>query len=44
MQPRSRLLEAPMTNRQILVIGPSWIGDMILAQSLFKLLEQQDAA
>ncbi|WP_142811144.1 lipopolysaccharide heptosyltransferase II [Tepidiphilus olei] len=31
-----------MTNRQILIIGPSWVGDMILAQSLFKLLKQQD--
>ncbi|MDR2874385.1 MAG: lipopolysaccharide heptosyltransferase II [Methylobacillus sp.] len=27
--------------RQILVVGPSWVGDMILAQSLFKLLKQQ---
>lgn len=26
---------------QVLVIGPSWVGDMILAQSLFKLLKQQ---
>ena len=25
---------------QVLVIGPSWVGDMILAQSLFKLLKQ----
>ena len=27
--------------QQVLVIGPSWVGDMILAQSLFKLLKQQ---
>lgn len=27
--------------QQVLVIGPSWVGDMILAQSLFKLLQQQ---
>lgn len=26
---------------KILVIGPAWVGDMILAQSLFKLLKQQ---
>ena len=26
---------------QVLVIGPSWVGDMILAQSLFKLLKQE---
>jgi heptosyltransferase-2 len=29
--------------QQVLVIGPSWVGDMILAQSLFKLLKQQHA-
>ncbi|MDR2219169.1 MAG: lipopolysaccharide heptosyltransferase II [Methylobacillus sp.] len=27
--------------QQVLVIGPSWVGDMILAQSMFKLLKQQ---
>ena len=27
--------------QQVLVIGPSWVGDMILAQSLFKLLKQR---
>ena len=26
-----------------LIIGPSWVGDMVLAQSLFKVLKQQDA-
>jgi heptosyltransferase-2 len=26
-------------NDKVLVIGPSWVGDMILAQSLFKLLK-----
>ena len=30
---------------KILIIGPSWIGDMIMAQSLFKVLcEQHDNA
>jgi len=29
-----------MSSAGILVIGPSWVGDMILAQSLFKLLKQ----
>lgn len=29
-----------MTDK-ILVIGPAWVGDMILAQSLFKLLKRQ---
>jgi len=27
---------------KVLIIGPSWVGDMVLAQSLFKLLKQQD--
>src|SRR5690242_167093 len=26
---------------KILVLGPSWVGDMVLAQSLFKVLKQQ---
>jgi heptosyltransferase II len=26
---------------KILIVGPAWIGDMVLAQSLFKLLEQR---
>ncbi len=26
---------------KILVVGPSWVGDMIMAQTLFKLLKQQ---
>jgi heptosyltransferase-2 len=26
---------------QVLIIGPSWVGDMILAQSLFKLLKER---
>jgi heptosyltransferase-2 len=30
-----------MTTGGILVIGPSWVGDMILAQSLFKVLRQR---
>ena len=32
-----------MLNMQkLLVVGPSWIGDMVMAQSLFKLLRQRD--
>ncbi|MDF2868355.1 MAG: rfaF [Gammaproteobacteria bacterium] len=27
---------------KILVIGPSWVGDMVMAQALFKLLKQQN--
>jgi heptosyltransferase-2 len=26
---------------RILIIGPAWVGDMVMAQSLFKLLKQQ---
>ncbi len=28
--------------RKILVIGPSWVGDMVMAQSLYKRLRRQD--
>lgn len=28
-----------MTNK-ILIVGPSWVGDMVMAQSLFKLIKQ----
>jgi len=27
---------------RILVIGPSWVGDMVMAQSLFKILKQEN--
>jgi len=27
---------------KILIIGPAWVGDMIMAQSLFKLIKQRD--
>src|SRR5579863_741412 len=30
------------TPKKILIIGPSWIGDMIMAQTLFKLLKQRE--
>ena len=26
-------------NEKILIVGPSWVGDMIMAQALFKLLK-----
>lgn len=29
---------------KVLIIGPSWIGDMVMAQSLFKVLHQQHKA
>ena len=28
-----------MSNERILVVGPSWVGDMVMAQSLFKTLK-----
>lgn len=31
-----------MSERAILVVGPSWVGDMVLAQSLFKLLAERE--
>ncbi|MFA6038584.1 MAG: lipopolysaccharide heptosyltransferase II [Legionellales bacterium] len=30
------------TPKKILIIGPSWVGDMIMAQTLFKLLKQRE--
>ncbi|NNF65995.1 MAG: lipopolysaccharide heptosyltransferase II, partial [Gammaproteobacteria bacterium] len=27
---------------KVLIVGPSWIGDMVMAQSLCKTLRQQD--
>ena len=27
----------------VLVVGPSWVGDMVMAQSLFKQLLEQDS-
>jgi len=27
---------------KVLVVGPSWVGDMVMAQALYKLLRQQD--
>lgn len=32
-----------MTGSAILVVGPSWVGDMVMAQSLFKLLAARRA-
>jgi heptosyltransferase II len=29
---------------KVLVVGPSWVGDMVMAQSLYRLLKQRDAA
>lgn len=31
-----------MTTSPLLVVGPSWVGDMIMAQSLFKLLQARE--
>lgn len=30
--------------RKILIVGPSWVGDMVMAQTLFKLLKQEEPA
>lgn len=31
-------------SKKILIIGPAWVGDMVMAQSLFKLIKQQNPA
>lgn len=30
-------------SKKILIIGPAWIGDMVMAQTLFKFIKQQNA-
>jgi heptosyltransferase II len=30
--------------KKILIVGPAWVGDMVMAQSLFKVLKAQDPA
>lgn len=32
--------EAPADSPVILIVGPSWVGDMVMAQSLFRILKQ----
>jgi heptosyltransferase-2 len=32
---------APHSNEQVLIVGPSWVGDMVMAQSLFIVLKDQ---
>ncbi len=34
----------PGAAKRVLVVGPAWIGDMVLAQSLYKSLKRRDAA
>lgn len=29
-------------NKKILIVGPAWVGDMVMAQSLFKLLKSRE--
>lgn len=31
-----------MRNSRILIVGPSWVGDMLMSQSLYRRLKQQD--
>lgn len=33
-----------VADNKILIIGPSWVGDMVLAQSLFKVLKEKNPA
>jgi heptosyltransferase-2 len=40
----SKLIETQVLNDNILVVGPSWVGDMVMAQSLFKTLKEQNPA
>lgn len=31
-----------LSNRKILIVGPAWVGDMVMAQVLFKFLKQEN--
>ena len=31
-----------MTARRVLIVGPAWVGDMVMAQSLYRLLKQRE--
>ena len=31
-------------SKKILIVGPAWVGDMVMAQTLFKWLKKQDSA
>lgn len=33
-------MSKPSSSRRTLIVGPSWVGDMVMAQSLFKLLRE----
>ena len=33
-----------MTGGKVLIVGPAWVGDMVMAQSLYKLLQNRDPA
>lgn len=35
-------MQSRSTPASILVVGPAWVGDMVMAQTLFKLLRQRD--
>lgn len=39
--PDSPVSTSPLTKKKYLIIGPSWVGDMVMAQSLFKALNKQ---
>ena len=31
-----------MTARKVLIVGPAWVGDMVMAQSLYRVLKQRE--
>jgi heptosyltransferase-2 len=35
-------MQTPGSPRKILVLGPAWVGDMVMSQTLYQLLKQQD--
>jgi len=37
-------MNRPDTAKSVLIIGPAWVGDMVMAQTLFKLLRADDSS
>jgi lipopolysaccharide heptosyltransferase II len=43
MAPDTMAPEKKVSEKKVLIIGPSWVGDMVMAQSLFTILKQQSS-
>ena len=44
VSPYGHGVDGELVDKDLLVVGPSWVGDMVMAQSLFKLLKEREPA